>query len=72
MVVRPILRANNGDVLRSAALDGVGVALQPTFLVEEDLSTGAVDKSRVVGVIGKLSSADMEAAAQGLRTVLGC
>ena len=32
----------------------------------------AVDKSRVVGVIGKLSSADMEAAAQGLRTVLGC
>ena len=31
----------------------------------------AVDKSRVVGAIGKLSSADMEAVAQGLRTVLG-
>ena len=31
----------------------------------------AVDKSRVAGVIGKLSSADMAAVAQGLRTVLG-
>ena len=31
----------------------------------------AVDKSRVAGVIGKLGSADMEAVAQGLRTVLG-
>ena len=31
----------------------------------------AVDKSRVVGAIGKLSSADTEAVEQGLRTVLG-
>ncbi len=31
----------------------------------------AVDKSRVVGAIGTLGSADMEAVAQGLRTVLG-
>ncbi|MGH7818132.1 MAG: type II toxin-antitoxin system PemK/MazF family toxin [Candidatus Binatia bacterium] len=31
----------------------------------------AVDKSRVVGAIGKLINADMEAVAQGLRTVLG-
>ena len=31
----------------------------------------AVDKSRVMGAIGKLSSADMEAVAQGPRTVLG-
>lgn len=31
----------------------------------------AVDKSRVAGVVGKLSSADMAAVAQGLRTVLG-
>ena len=31
----------------------------------------AVDKSRVAGEIGKLGSADMEAVAQGLRTVLG-
>ena len=31
----------------------------------------AVDKSRVAGVIGKLGSADMEAVAQGFRTVLG-
>lgn len=58
MVVRPILRANNGDVLRSAALDGVGVALQPTFVVGEDLSTGKLFellpafRSRSVGVYG--------------------
>lgn len=31
------LRANNGDVLRAAALSGLGIILQPTFLVGEDL-----------------------------------
>ena len=31
----------------------------------------AIDKSRVAAAIGKLSTADMEAVAQALRTVLG-
>ncbi|MCD7100387.1 LysR family transcriptional regulator [Stenotrophomonas sp. MMGLT7] len=36
------LRANNGDVLREAALAGMGVILQPDFLVERDLASGAL------------------------------
>lgn len=35
-----IMRANNGDVLRSAALHNAGVILQPTFLVGQDLAEG--------------------------------
>jgi DNA-binding transcriptional LysR family regulator len=34
------LRANNGDILRQAALQGVGVAILPTFFVGEDLRHG--------------------------------
>ncbi|MBF0285103.1 MAG: LysR family transcriptional regulator [Magnetococcales bacterium] len=34
------LRANNGEVLRAAALQGMGVGLFPTFLVGEDLRLG--------------------------------
>lgn len=40
IVIDPLMAANNGDVLRSAALSGVGIALQPTFLVGEDLASG--------------------------------
>ena len=34
------LRANNGDVLRQAAVAGLGVYLGPTFIVGEDLRAG--------------------------------
>ncbi|MFN3014704.1 LysR substrate-binding domain-containing protein [Vibrio coralliilyticus] len=34
------LASNNGEVLRSAALSGAGVMLQPTILVEDDLANG--------------------------------
>ncbi|MBE0532949.1 MAG: LysR family transcriptional regulator [Rhodospirillales bacterium] len=34
------LKANNGDVLREAALAGLGVCLAPTFLVGDDLRDG--------------------------------
>jgi DNA-binding transcriptional LysR family regulator len=34
------LCANNGDVLRQAALDGLGIAMLPTFLVGEDIRSG--------------------------------
>lgn len=34
--------SNNGDVLRYAALQGVGVLLQPTILVAEEIDRGAL------------------------------
>lgn len=34
------LRANNGDVLREAALAGMGIVLQPDFVVGEDIAAG--------------------------------
>lgn len=34
------LRANNGDLLRQAALDGMGIVLQPDFLVGDDVASG--------------------------------
>lgn len=36
----PVLRANNGDTCRAAALAGQGIMLQPTFLVSADLAAG--------------------------------
>jgi len=38
--VTPRLRVNNGDTCRAAALDGLGIILQPTFIVGEDLAAG--------------------------------
>jgi DNA-binding transcriptional LysR family regulator len=40
--VRGRLRVNNGDALRAAALQGLGVAYLPTFLVGGDLQAGAL------------------------------
>ncbi|MHB1953547.1 MAG: LysR family transcriptional regulator [Sulfobacillus sp.] len=37
------LRANNGDVLRQAAVAGLGLILQPLFLVDEDLKAGRLE-----------------------------
>lgn len=36
------LHANNGDALRAAALSGLGVIYQPTFLVGDDVRSGAL------------------------------
>ena len=36
------LETNNGDLLRSAALDGAGIALLPSFIVGADVETGAL------------------------------
>ena len=36
------LQANNGDVLRIAALEGQGVALGPTFILGDDLRAGTL------------------------------
>ncbi|MDK9736781.1 LysR family transcriptional regulator [Vibrio sp. D404a] len=38
------LTSNNGDVLRYAALQGVGVLLQPRILVEEELEKGVLQE----------------------------
>jgi DNA-binding transcriptional LysR family regulator len=37
---RPVMRTNNGDTCRAAALAGQGIVLQPTFLVGPDLAEG--------------------------------
>ena len=34
------LRVNNGDTCRAAALDGLGIILQPTFILGRDLADG--------------------------------
>ena len=36
------MQANNGDALRAAALAGLGVIYQPTFLVGGDVRSGAL------------------------------
>ena len=40
VTVNSILQANNGDVLRQAAIAGMGVILQPDFLLEDALADG--------------------------------
>lgn len=40
--LKPALRANNGDVLRTAALEGLGVTALPSFLVASDIRAGAL------------------------------
>lgn len=37
VAVRQIMRTNNGDTARAAALAGLGIVRQPTFLIGEDL-----------------------------------
>jgi len=36
------LRANNGDALRAAAIEGQGIIYQPSFVVADDLRSGAL------------------------------
>lgn len=40
VTVRPVLTANNGDVLARAAVDGQGLVLAPDFIVAEDVRAG--------------------------------
>lgn len=47
------IKANNGDMLRHAALNGAGLILQPLFIVEDDLQSG-----RLVQVLGDYTSTE--------------
>jgi DNA-binding transcriptional LysR family regulator len=47
------IKANNGDILRLAALNGAGLILQPLFIVEEDLKAG-----RLVQVLNEYAATD--------------
>ena len=38
------LSANNGEILREAAIQGLGVAMMPTFIVERALEQGQLIK----------------------------
>lgn len=43
VMVRARARANNGDILKSAALAGEGLVLLPTFLVYQELAAGSLE-----------------------------
>ena len=38
--VRPLLEANDGQILRAAALDNMGILVQPKYIVYDDLKAG--------------------------------
>lgn len=82
--VRPrvALRVNNGDVMRDAALAGLGLALLPTFIIGAELQSGAlvaVDIERAVEQEfvylahpdGRRASAKLRALADSLRESFG-
>lgn len=48
------IKADNGDMLRLAALSGVGLVLQPLFIVSEDLQAG-----RLVRVLADYASIEL-------------
>jgi DNA-binding transcriptional LysR family regulator len=38
--VKPLLDANDGQILRQAAIDGMGILVQPKYIVYDDLTAG--------------------------------
>lgn len=38
--IRPFLEANDGQILRNAAIDGLGVLVQPSYIVHDDVVAG--------------------------------
>lgn len=42
VLVHPVMRTNSGDTCRAAALKHQGIIFQPSFLVEDDLRSGAL------------------------------
>lgn len=40
--VKPLLEANDGQILVRAALDGMGILVQPKYIVDDDIARGAL------------------------------
>lgn len=56
--IAPVLRCNNGDAISVAAVQGLGIAEQPRFLVEQALASG-----RLVQVLEGYAAQDLPVAA---------
>lgn len=76
------LRVNNGDMMRDAALSGIGIALLPTFIVGRDIAMGhlqvidvglrsAPEFIYVAHLEGRRPSAKLRAFADCLREAFG-
>lgn len=79
---RTALRVNNGDMMRDAALSGIGIALLPTFIVGSDIASGrlrlidvglrsAPEFIYVAHLEGRRPSAKLRAFADCLREAFG-
>jgi DNA-binding transcriptional LysR family regulator len=79
---RPALRVNNGDMMRDAALSGIGIALLPTFIVGSDIASGRLriidvgvrsepEFIYVAHLEGRRPSAKLRAFADSLREAFG-
>ena len=55
MEVNGRLTANNGDALRIAALEGLGLASLPTFILGEDMRAG-----RLISVLDRFIPQDIQ------------
>ncbi len=53
--VRPRMWSNNGDTCIAAALQGAGIQLQPTFLIEQHLSSG-----KLVEILPQFRSVELD------------
>ena len=40
VAIRGVLESNDGQVLRAAALEGLGILVQPTYVIYEDIVAG--------------------------------
>jgi DNA-binding transcriptional LysR family regulator len=76
------LRVNNGDMMRDAAVAGLGIALLPTFIVAEAIRAGALTvidigaeaESELIYIAhpeGRRPSAKLRALADWLRQAFG-
>ncbi len=52
--IKPVVRANNGSILRAMALAGHGVMLQPNFLVRDDIAA-----QRLVPLLGGYEAGEL-------------
>jgi DNA-binding transcriptional LysR family regulator len=79
---RAALRVNNGDMMRGAALSGIGISLLPMFIIGSDVTGGSLriidvgvrsapEFIDVAHLEGRRPSATLRAFADCLREVFG-